>query len=152
MEKDAQSRASAHWGRREKTKQASVNPPPHQPLGCQTHSDEILKFYCETCSALICRDCIVIDHTGHDYNRVENIAEKESASLQSSLLSVSGAKSKLSDALALGDKMMQQVQAKQKSVEEDIKRSLMKYARLFAIARKFFWPELLRLVLESWQL
>ena len=96
---------------------------PHQPLSCQTHSDEILKFYCETCSALMCRDCIVINHTGHDYNRVENVAEKESASLQSSLLSVSCAKSKLSDALALGDKMMQQVQAKQKSVEEDIKRS-----------------------------
>jgi hypothetical protein len=37
---------------------------PHQPMTCQLHSDEILKFYCEKCTALICRDCRDLHHKG----------------------------------------------------------------------------------------
>jgi tripartite motif-containing protein 2/3 len=35
---------------------------------CSKHSNELLKFYCRTCSMAICKDCMVIDHqTGlHD--------------------------------------------------------------------------------------
>ena len=66
---------------------------------------------------LICRDCVVKKHAGHEYDDLVDIAEKEKADLLTSLASTAEAKSKLSDALALGDKMMQQVQAKQKSVE-----------------------------------
>ena len=95
----------------------------HQPVVCQRHTDQVVKFYCVTCMTLICRDCVVKKHAGHEYDDLVDIAEKEKADLLTSLASTAEAKSKLSDALALGDKMMQQVQAKQKSVEEDIKRS-----------------------------
>ena len=92
---------------------------------CQHHTDQVVKFYCKTCKTLICLNCVVKKHAGHEYNDLveSDIAEKEKADLLTSLASTAEAKSKLSDALALGDKMMQQVQAKQKSVEEDIKRS-----------------------------
>ena len=95
----------------------------HQPVVCQRHTDQVVKFYCVTCMTLICRDCVVKKHAGHEYDDLVDVAEKEKADLLTSLASTAEAKSKLSDALALGDKMMQQVQAKQKSVEEDIKRS-----------------------------
>ena len=95
----------------------------HQPVVCQRHTDQVVKFYCVTCMTLICRDCVVKKHAGHEYDDLVDIAEKEKADLLTSLASTAEAKSKLSDALALGDKMMQQVQAKQKSVEEDIKCS-----------------------------
>ena len=93
---------------------------PKMPLNCQKHSDEALKFYCETCSMLICRDCIILEHSGHSYNRIENVAEKEKADLVSILGKAEGAKTELDDAIAKGGKVMQQLQAKQKSIEDDI--------------------------------
>ena len=93
---------------------------PEMLLNCQQHSDEALKFYCETCSMLICRDCIILDHSGHSYNRIEKVAEKEKADLVSILGKTEGAKTKLDDAMAKGGKVKQQIQAKQKIVEDDI--------------------------------
>ena len=93
---------------------------PHKPMSCQLHEDETLKFFCETCISLICRDCVICEHSGHTYSRVEKVAEKEKADLLSSLEGASGAKAKLDDAIAKGGKIMQQIQAKQKSVEDDI--------------------------------
>ena len=96
---------------------------PEEPKKCLLHSDESLKFYCETCSVLICRDCIVLEHSGHSYNRIDKVAEREKSDLIVSLESADGAKSKLDDAIAKGGKVMQQIQAKQKSVEEDIENA-----------------------------
>ena len=93
---------------------------PHKPMSCQLHEDETLKFFCKTCCLLICRDCVICEHSGHTYSRVEKVAEREKADLISHLESASGAKSELDDAIAKGGKIVQQIQAKQKSVEEDI--------------------------------
>ena len=93
---------------------------PHKPMSCQLHEDEILKFFCETCSMLICRDCVICEHSGHTYSRVEKVAKKEKADLLSTLEGASGAKAKLDDAIAEGGKITQRIQAKQKSVEDDI--------------------------------
>ena len=72
---------------------------------------------------LICRDCIVLEHSGHSYNRIDKVAEREKSDLIVSLESADGAKSKLDDAIAKGGKVMQQIQAKQNSVEEDIENA-----------------------------
>ena len=93
---------------------------PHKPMSCQLHEDEILKFFCETCCVLICRDCVICEHSGHTYSRVEKVAEKEKADLLSTLEGASGAKARLDDAIAKSGKVLQQIQAKQKSVEDNI--------------------------------
>ena len=94
---------------------------PHQPVHCQLHHDEILKFYCETCGVLTCRDCIVLKHIGHEYERTEIVAEKQKAELSSVIKDAEGAIAKLDDVMTHGGKVMQQVQAGQKSIEEDIR-------------------------------
>ena len=93
---------------------------PETPLSCQKHSDETLKFYCETCSMLICRDCIILEHSGHSYNHIESVAEKEKADLIAVLGKAEEAKTNLDNAIAKGGKVQQQIQAKQKSTEDDI--------------------------------
>ena len=96
---------------------------PHKPMSCQLHEDKTLKFFCETCSSLICRDCVICEHSGHTYSRVEKVAEKEKADLLSSLEGASGAKAELDNAIAKGGKIMQQLQAKHKSVEDNIENA-----------------------------
>ena len=51
-------------------KKIVAKPPPRM---CQKH-DEQKKIYCFDCDCLICRDCIVIDHTGHKYGFIKQAA------------------------------------------------------------------------------
>ena len=94
---------------------------PHKPLNCPVHEDELLKFFCETCTTLICRDCMAIEHSGHSYDRLEKLAEKHKGQLQASLEHADSAKIALDDALAMGAKLTQCIQLKQISIEKDIK-------------------------------
>ena len=43
------------------------------PPMCKVH-DEHMKIYCYECNHLICRDCILDDHTGHKYDFVKKAA------------------------------------------------------------------------------
>ena len=93
---------------------------PHKPMFCALHSDENLKFFCETCQTLICRDCIILEHAGHQYNRIEKVGEKEKSDLLSVLDDAEAAKTKIESAMAQGEKTMQCVQSIKKSVDETI--------------------------------
>lgn len=94
---------------------------PHQPVHCQLHHDETLKFYCETCAVLICRDCIVLKHIGHEYERVEIVAEKQKSELSSIIKDTKSAIAKVDSVISQGGKVKQQIQARQKTIEENIK-------------------------------
>ena len=94
---------------------------PHQPVCCQVHPDETLKFYCETCAVLICRDCIVLKHIGHEYERVEIVADKQKNELSLIIKDTKDAIAKVDRVITQGGKVKQQVQGRQKTIEEDIK-------------------------------
>lgn len=51
---------------------------------CREHKDKKLKFYCETCGDLICRDCTDFSHEkpDHVYFRIEKVAEKQREALK----------------------------------------------------------------------
>ena len=99
------------------------SPPKIAPkqITCQLHEDEILKFYCNTCSTLICRDCMAIEHSGHIYDRIEKVSEKEKANLQTLLRATEGAKAKLEGASGKGGKVIQQLKRQQKENEKNIR-------------------------------
>jgi len=98
-----------------------LNNIPRKAMYCQFHSDEVLKFYCVTCSHLICRDCIVLSHSGHSYDRIEAAAEKEKVDLLKSVQEVDDATSKLEDAMARCEKSVQNIKTRQQSVDDEIK-------------------------------
>lgn len=49
---------------------------------CDEHKEEKLRFYCQTCSQLICRDCTVVSHQGHECTKAENEASSAKDRLQ----------------------------------------------------------------------
>ena len=106
---------------------------PHKPMNCQLHEDETLKFYCETCGTLICRDCMAIEHAGHKYDRIEKVAEKEKVHLVSLLRSAGDAEAKLDGAITKGSKVVQQVQANQNLVQKDIKSAFKALNKVLAM-------------------
>ena len=54
------------------------------PMMCRDH-DEQMKIFCFDCNHLICRDCIVIDHAGHDFEFTKKATPKCKANLSKSL-------------------------------------------------------------------
>ena len=49
---------------------AKLVPPDQKTLKCSRHPSRELDLYCETCKEVICRDCIVKAHHGHQYDLV----------------------------------------------------------------------------------
>ena len=60
----------------------SINP--EVTMKCSSH-DQPLKIYCETCDDLICSDCTVRIHKGHEYDLVNDTYDRHRQTIESSL-------------------------------------------------------------------
>ena len=98
-----------------------LNTIPRKVMNCQLHSDEVLKFYCTTCSCLICCDCMALSHSSHNFDRIEATAKKEKDDLLVSVSTGVTAVKKLEDAMAKGEKVIQNIKARKHSVDDEIK-------------------------------
>ena len=54
------------------------------PTECPDH-DKQMKIFCFDCNRLICRDCTVIDHNGHNFNFLKKCAPESRKTLRDSL-------------------------------------------------------------------
>lgn len=63
---------------------------------CTRHKNELLKFFCRTCSVTVCKDCIVIDHPAgmHECEHVQDATPKQ---IESLLQIVADVRSKAAD-------------------------------------------------------
>ena len=52
-----------------------------------TH-DELIKYYCNTCNECICRDCALLDHSGHKYKLIFDVFATHYRQLKSFLSTV----------------------------------------------------------------
>ena len=102
------------------------------PPKCQEH-DEPMKIFCFDCNCLICRDCTVIDHNGHEYNFLKKCAAESRASLRDSLTPLQNVQAKIKGTDEKIVDIEAQVNAQEKSVCQTIKQS---FAQLKAILER----------------
>ena len=74
------------------------------------HQKEELKFYCETCQCLVCRDCTLVLHKDHRIAEVCNIAKVHRDGMREALVCAQEMASKLTSAVGANDKMAEQVE------------------------------------------
>ena len=55
---------------------------------CPTHPTKPLELYCKSEEMLICQDCIIRKHKGHDYDVISDVAEGEKKILREALFSI----------------------------------------------------------------
>ena len=67
---------------------------------CQKHEGELVKLYCFECEQLICRDCTLVDHTGHRYDFVKGVADVFREQVVSSLAPLRDTHASVTTALA----------------------------------------------------
>lgn len=41
----------------------------HRPVYCPKHKPEIFTYFCEVCQDLVCKECTILEHRGHKYER-----------------------------------------------------------------------------------
>lgn len=137
--------------------QTLLNSIPRRVMHCPQHTDEVLKFYCKKCLKLICRDCKDLFHSGHPCDRIEPIAEGEKAELLPHITEADFAARKLVDAMNKSGKVVQNIRARQKSVDDDIKncfrhlREVLKYHEnaLLALSEEVGHGKITALQLQS---
>ena len=91
---------------------------PHKATNCEIHNDEVLKFFCETCNKLVCRDCLILQHHGHKYDRVEQLAEKGKKKLKYLVSEAEAASDKLQSSISKANEMTKQIARKKETVDE----------------------------------
>ncbi|CAG5134573.1 unnamed protein product, partial [Candidula unifasciata] len=69
--------------------------PWEQLMTCKQHKQEHLKFFCEKCETLTCRDCQLMDHKEHKYQFLDQAAEQYKARLKGSLALMGEKRTKL---------------------------------------------------------
>ena len=52
---------------------------------CSKHKDQELRLYCETCGKLVCHDCTIRLHQGHQYDLISDTFEGHKADITASL-------------------------------------------------------------------
>ena len=69
---------------------------------CEKHNHQPLALYCETCEAVICRDCVLADrhHANHEYGYVVPLAEKYKKAILNMLKPLQQRQADMSQALA----------------------------------------------------
>ena len=96
-----------------------------QPVYCTHHEDEKLKFYCQDCETLICRDCIIITHKDHKYH--DYVEEGDAAREALKQIGATCNEAKLlgtfAKSIANGEKMMQQIDTRKEEVKKEIEET-----------------------------
>lgn len=91
-----------------------------EPQVCGVHKDEVLKFYCDSCSCLVCRDCTIVEHAGHSYNRMEKVVDRERGKLNSLLDEANQTKERVEAAISSVVEVKRSFSEKKRSIDESI--------------------------------
>ena len=91
-----------------------------EKIKCPKHKEEVIKLFCKTCHTTICRDCAIVDHQGHKYAFVEDVADEEKQYLERNLDEVKLRKVRVGQGIANLNKFNESLEAKKKSTISEV--------------------------------
>ena len=91
---------------------------------CPKHPENTLKIYCETCSTLICMDCTIGIHQGHNYDLVADAFPKHKEELVSSLKPVKQKLHTVQQALEVFDTRAKDINDQKSTVKARIEQEI----------------------------
>ncbi|XP_019353654.2 E3 ubiquitin-protein ligase TRIM71 [Alligator mississippiensis] len=94
---------------------------PERASYCQHHDDEVLHFYCDTCSVPICRECTMGRHVGHSFIYLQD-ALQDSRTLTIQLLAdAQQGRQAIQLSIEQAQAVAEQVEMKAKMVQSEVK-------------------------------
>ena len=107
-----------------KANATQVLTPTKQPLKCDVHLDMEAKIYCETCSEVICNDCIIRLHRDHNYDLARDVFPKHKEQIVSSLAPLRENLGKVEEAMEGFDTRAKEIKDQRVTVEAGIHREI----------------------------
>ena len=93
----------------------------HEAVYCARHLDQKLIYYCNDCNKLVCQICLNVKHKSHNYNDYLDEGEAARKALKESVASCDGVIPPVTEAIANGEKMLEQIAAHKEEVRQEIK-------------------------------
>ena len=118
---------------KEGAKEIIMEEPPLQV--CKEH-DEVMKIYCFDCNCLICRDCTIEDHSGHNHKFIKKSAPEMKKKLIKQLDPLKEVKMDLSRAVEEIKSTKCEIEARGESMANDINGSFDELQRIIENHRK----------------
>ena len=103
---------------------ANLVPPTKKVMYCPKHPEKKLKIYCETCGELICNDCTIRLHQGHNYDLVTDTFPKHKEQVVSSLQPVKQQLATVNKAVQTLDTRTKEIEDQRMTVETDIHKHI----------------------------
>ena len=95
----------------------------HEAVYCVRHLDQKLTYYCNDCDKLVCQICLNVKHKNHNYNDYLDEGDTARAALKQSVASCDGVIPPVTEAIANGEKMLQQIATRKEEVSKEIKET-----------------------------
>ena len=91
---------------------------------CSQHSGKKLKIYCETCGELICNDCTIRLHQGHNYDLITDTFHRHKGEIVTSLQPVKQHLATVNEAIQALDTRKQDIEEQRVTIEADIHKQI----------------------------
>ena len=98
--------------------------PKKQVSYCPRHPESILKIFCETCSELICIDCTIKLHQGHNYDLVADTFSKHKDEIVASLQPVKQQFSTVTKALRTFEERVREIEEQKTTTEAAVHKEI----------------------------
>ena len=103
---------------------ASFIPPKKKVLYCQKHKDKLLEIYCETCNELICNNCTIRLHQGHQYDVASDTFIKHKQEITDQLEPIKRHLATVNTALHTFDARSKEIQDQRETHQADIHKRI----------------------------
>jgi len=103
---------------------ANLVPRTKKVVYCPKHPENVLKIYCETCGELICNDCTIRLHQGHNYDLVTDIFTKHKEEIVSRLQLVKQQLTTVKKAVQALNTRKMEIEDQRMAVEADIHKHI----------------------------
>ena len=95
----------------------------HEEGYCTRHTDQKLIYYCNDCEKLVCPNCLPIKHKDHNIEDYIDVGETARKALKQSVASCDGVIPPVTEAIANGEKMLEQIATRKEEVSKEIKET-----------------------------
>ncbi|XP_019859672.1 PREDICTED: E3 ubiquitin-protein ligase TRIM71-like [Amphimedon queenslandica] len=89
---------------------------------CARHPEKLI-YYCNDCNKLVCQICLNIHHKSHNYNYYLDEGDAACEALKQSVASCNGVIPPVTEAIANGEKMLEQIATRKEEVRQEIKET-----------------------------
>uniref|UniRef100_A0A8C8DXU6 RING-type E3 ubiquitin transferase n=1 Tax=Oryzias sinensis TaxID=183150 RepID=A0A8C8DXU6_9TELE len=92
-----------------------------RPVFCPVHKQEPLKLFCETCDALTCRDCQLLEHKEHRYQFLEEAFQNHKCLIETNMAKLHEKNSFVHHSLSQVQHRLKELNETHRKVEHEIK-------------------------------